>query len=237
MKTRAWKVFWRLGLCGILSMAAPSDLRQAEAAERYIEGIGIETSSSYKIKVNAPGTAVYMDRTVHSPKVAEAVLGKTYKASSYEMEWVLIEDENIKGYLKVDDRVTLLETACEEMNPRAFLRSNVVEYALEFVGKPYVWGGEDPHTGVDCSGFTAYVMKHVAGVPLTHASWIQAAEGRAVQSPRPGDLVFYSNGSRINHVAIYIGNGQIVHASSRKTGIRVSAWNRRTPVKIVDVLS
>ncbi|MEG0689584.1 MAG: NlpC/P60 family protein, partial [Hungatella sp.] len=64
-------------------------------------------------------------------------------------------------------------------------------------------------------------------------------EGRTVKSgnPKPGDLIFYSGGGRINHVAIYIGSGQIVHASSAKTGIKVSKWNGRTPARIVDVLS
>ena len=58
-----------------------------------------------------------------------------------------------------------------------------------------------------------------------------------MDTPKPGDLIFYSKNGTINHVAIYIGNGQIVHASSEKTGIKISAWNRRTPVRIVDVLS
>ncbi len=53
---------------------------------------------------------------------------------------------------------------------------------------------------------------------------------------RPGDLIFYGNGRRINHVAMYIGDGQVVHASTERTGIKTSPWNYRAPVKIVDVL-
>ena len=91
--------------------------------------------------------------------------------------------------------------------------------------------------GADCSGFTSYVMRHAAGVSLSHSSAAQAGEGRAVSEPKPGDLVFYSSGGRINHVAIYLGNGQIVHASTEKTGIKISNLTYRTPAKIVDVLS
>jgi len=77
------------------------------------------------------------------------------------------------------------------------------------------------------------------GVSLPHSSKAQANCGKSISSSqmRPGDLVFYtgSNGV-INHVALYIGNGQVCHASSAKTGIKISTWNYRTPAKIVNVL-
>lgn len=120
----------------------------------------------------------------------------------------------------------------------AALRQQVVDYALQFVGGRYVAGGNDPHTGADCSGFTRYVMQHAAGVNLNRSSVSQATQGVQVSADqmRPGDLIFYANGSKINHVALYIGDGQIVHASTYKTGIKISQWNYRTPVKIVNVL-
>ena len=118
------------------------------------------------------------------------------------------------------------------------LRSEIVTYALQFVGNRYKYGGTNPNTGVDCSGFTSYVMRHAASVELPHSSGGQSHMGRVVSSSemRPGDIISYGSGKRINHVALYIGNGQIVHASTEKTGIKVSRWNYRTPVRIVNVL-
>lgn len=117
-------------------------------------------------------------------------------------------------------------------------RQNLVNYALQFVGGRYVAGGNDPHTGADCSGFTRYVMQHGAGVSLNRSSGSQATQGRTVSANemQPGDLIFYGNGSRVNHVAMYIGNGQIVHASTYQTGIKISQWNYRNPVRIASVL-
>lgn len=117
-------------------------------------------------------------------------------------------------------------------------RQKVVEFALSFVGGPYRYGGNDPRTGVDCSGFTRYVLSNAAGVHIARTSSAQAGEGVAINDVlmQPGDLLFYSGGGRINHVAMYIGGGKVVHASSVKTGIKISPWNYRTPVKIVNVL-
>lgn len=117
-------------------------------------------------------------------------------------------------------------------------RQNLVNYSLQFVGGRYKAGGNDPHTGADCSGFTRYVMQHGAGVSLNRSSGSQATQGRTVSADemQPGDLIFYGNGSRVNHVAMYIGNGQIVHASTYSTGIKISQWNYRTPIRIANVL-
>ena len=103
-----------------------------------------------------------------------------------------------------------LEAAIEVEND---LRSEIVTYALQFVGNRYKYGGTNPNTGVDCSGFTSYVMRYAAEVELPHSSGGQSRMGRQVSSSemRPGDIICYGSGKRINHVALYIGNGQIVH--------------------------
>ena len=117
-------------------------------------------------------------------------------------------------------------------------RSQLVNYALQFVGNRYVWGGTSLTNGVDCSGFTMRVMEKF-GVSLPHYSGSQAQMGKKVTSAtmKPGDLIFYagSNG-KVNHVAIYIGNGRIVHAARRRSGIKTSTWNYRTPVAIRSML-
>ena len=117
-------------------------------------------------------------------------------------------------------------------------RQELVNYALQFVGGRYRAGGNDPHTGADCSGFSSYVLLHGAGVSIARSSGAQAQQGVDVSADqmRPGDLIFYGNGSRINHVAMYIGNGQVVHASTERTGIKTSPWNYRTPARIKNVL-
>lgn len=117
-------------------------------------------------------------------------------------------------------------------------RAEIANYAVQFVGNPYVYGGSSLTNGADCSGFTMAVMAHF-GVSLPHHSASQANCGRAISASemRPGDLVFYAGSDgTINHVALYIGNGQVCHASSARTGIKISTWNYRTPAKIVNVL-
>ena len=123
----------------------------------------------------------------------------------------------------------------ERANQQAALRGKVVNYALQFVGNRYVWGGTNPNTGADCSGFVQYVLRNAAGVSLPRTSREQAKAGRAVTASEmlPGDLIFYTNSSGVvNHVAMYIGNGQIVHAASRRSGIKISTWNYRRPKTI-----
>ena len=129
------------------------------------------------------------------------------------------------------------EAAAKAAEEAASARQNLVDYALQFVGGPYRAGGNDPHTGVDCSGFVRYVMQHGAGISMNRSSGSQATQGHAVNSSQmqPGDLLFYSGGSGINHVAMYIGDGKIVHASTYATGIKISKWNYRNPVKIVSM--
>ena len=129
------------------------------------------------------------------------------------------------------------EAAARAAEEAASARQNLVDYALQFVGGPYRAGGNDPRTGVDCSGFVRYVMQHGAGISMNRSSGSQATQGHAVNSSQmqPGDLLFYSGGSGINHVAMYIGDGKIVHASTYATGIKISKWNYRNPVKIVSM--
>ena len=114
----------------------------------------------------------------------------------------------------------------------------VVEYAKNFVGNRYRYGGSSLTNGTDCSGFTRYVYQHGLGISLNRSSGSQASQGTAISASKmqPGDLLFYGSGKSINHVAMYIGDGKIVHASTEATGIKVSNWNYKNPVKIVSVL-
>ncbi|MCX4305516.1 MAG: SH3 domain-containing C40 family peptidase [Acetatifactor sp.] len=118
------------------------------------------------------------------------------------------------------------------------VRVELVEYAKTALGNPYVWGGTSLTKGADCSGFVLSVYKKF-GIKLSHSSSAQSKEGTKISASelQPGDLIFYANSSgTINHVALYIGGGRVIHASSPSTGIKISKYNYRTPVKYVSIL-
>lgn len=106
--------------------------------------------------------------------------------------------------------------------------ASIASYALQFVGNPYVPGGTSLTNGADCSGFTQSVYKHF-GISIPRTSGAQAAGGKNVSlsDVQAGDIIYYGG-----HVAIYIGGGQIVHASTQKTGIKVSSYLYRTPITV-----
>lgn len=115
-------------------------------------------------------------------------------------------------------------------------QASIVEYAKQFLGNRYVWGGASLTGGTDCSGFTMSLYAKY-GHSLPHNAAAQAGCTRSVSSPKPGDLFFYSNGSRINHVAMYIGGGMVIHASNPRDGIKISNAYYRHPVKIGRVMN
>lgn len=147
---------------------------------------------------------------------------------------VKVDKDVIAAAVKETDNVMI-----NDVKDVSATRKKVVEYALKFKGNRYVWGGNSLTNGVDCSGFTQQIYKKF-GVNLARCSYAQANNGKeiAFEDLKPGDLIFYYNKKlkRIGHVALYIGDNQIVHAQSSKTGIVVSKWNYHTPYKAVNVL-
>ena len=119
------------------------------------------------------------------------------------------------------------------------LRQQIVDYALQFVGNPYVYGGTSLTNGTDCSGFTQSVLGNF-GINISRTAGAQSQGGKSVDLSQlePGDLLFYSGSGDygIGHVSMYIGNGQVVHASSSTTGIIVSDVNYRTPTSASDYI-
>lgn len=159
--------------------------------------------------------------------------------------WVKINVDVDEGYVSSDYLDISVElpkaqtmTEVRYGNGVSDVRVSLVQYATQFVGNPYVWGGTSLTRGADCSGFVLSVFANY-GISLPHSSVAQAGCGAKISSSeaQPGDLFFYGNGSRINHVAIYIGNGQVVHASSPRTGIKISSAYYRNPVKVVRVIN
>ena len=169
---------------------------------------------------------------------------ESFLVASQQDGWVEVEIDDTNAFISSDyvdvqyglnEAIPYTPVVAGSVSSR---RAEIANYAVQFVGNPYVYGGTSLTNGADCSGFTMSVMAHF-GVSLPHHSASQANCGRSISSSemRPGDLVFYAgSGGTINHVALYIGNGQVCHASSAKTGIKISTWNYRTPAKIVNVL-
>jgi len=118
------------------------------------------------------------------------------------------------------------------------IRNKIVEYALQFVGNPYVWGGTSLTQGADCSGFTQSVFRD-NGISIPRTSRTQAISGSriSVDNLQPGDLIFYDRNGTINHVGIYIGNGKVISASSPETGIRITNYNYRQPYRVVSYIT
>ena len=207
-------------------------------AEKYIKEVATVTTTTLFVR-ERPNT----DCAVITMVPIEEEL--TVIKSVDDGTWYKIEIDDEKGfvsgdYVEISRKLPKAMTISEVKYGQGVsnVRVDLVQYALQFVGNPYVWGGTSLTRGVDCSGFTRYVMKHGAGVGLERSSTYQASQGVSVSAEQmqPGDLIFYGKGSKINHVAMYIGDGKVVHASTEKTGIKTSPWNYRTPLKIVNVL-
>lgn len=145
-------------------------------------------------------------------------------------------------FMEYQDYLNTIEQAerkrIQRKEEMARLREKMVSYAKQFLGGKYVYGQNDPHTGVDCSGFTKYIYRNVAGISLHRTAAEQSNQGIPITKDtiQAGDLVFYGGGGGINHVALYIGDGKVIHASNEENGIIISQWNYRSPVKIRNLI-
>lgn len=212
-------------------------------------------SASLMAIVNTERLNVRMEPNTDSKIWTQISKEERYSVVQQMDGWVQIEldtgdegEESDGAYISTSDNLVEVRYALAEAikfspmeelaNQQASRRSKIVNYALQFVGNRYVWGGTSLTNGADCSGFTQSVLKHF-GIGIPRVSRDQANAGRAVKSSemRPGDLIFYTNSKgTVNHVAMYIGNGQVVHAASKKSGIKISSWNYRSPAKIRNVI-
>ncbi len=230
----------------------------------HIKSGEVEGYVSTEFLMTGPDAKIYADSLIRTVAVANtdglnvreqantdsAVLTQVLKDEELEYvetleDWIKVSIDGEEAYVaaefvtveeKLDTAITMTELLYGE--GVSDVRVDLVEYAKQFLGNPYVWGGTSLTKGADCSGFVLSVFKKY-GITLSHSSRAQANEGTKIKTSelKPGDLVFYSNSSgTINHVAIYIGGGQVIHASSPKTGIKISKYNYRTPAKAVRVI-
>ena len=194
--------------------------------------------------VNTETLNVRAEKSTEAAVLSQVGNSEAFTVNSVADGWVEISVDDSVGYIS-QDYVTLaqaLPTAktIEQVkygDGVSDVRASVVSYALQFVGNRYVWGGTSLENGVDCSGFTMRILGKY-GVSLPHSSKAQPSCGTKISASdaKPGDLFFYGSGSSISHVAIYIGNGQIVHASNKRDGIKVSNAFYRSPICVARYL-
>lgn len=150
------------------------------------------------------------------------------------------QNQNTQAPTEAQTTEAATEAATEALPPAPAANpsaQSVCDFALQFVGNPYVYGGTSLTDGTDCSGFTMSVYANF-GVYLPHSSRAQANCGTEVSLSEvaPGDIIFYKNGgTTIGHAALYIGGGQVVHACNEKVGIIVSNMYYSTPCKAIRV--
>lgn len=194
--------------------------------------------------VNTETLNVRAEKSTEAAVLSQVGNSEAFTVNSVADGWVEISVDDSVGYIS-QDYVTLaqaLPTAktIEQVkygDGVSDVRASVVSYASQFVGNRYVWGGTSLEKGVDCSGFTMRILGKY-GISLPHSSRAQPSYGTKISASeaKPGDLFFYGSGRSISHVAIYIGNGQIVHASNKRDGIKVSNAYYRNPICVVRYL-
>lgn len=174
-----------------------------------------------------------------SSLVAQLKAGETVQIIGFNTNWYKVTYGSKTGYIR-SDLVTLLEKPAQNYGTAATLTTNgstgtgasssftsagqkIADYALQYVGYRYVYGGADP-SGFDCSGFVKYVFTHF-GYKINRTATAQLADGYAVSrdSLQPGDVIYFGYGSTAQHVGIYIGNNQFVHAQNSSTGVVISS--------------
>ena len=144
-----------------------------------------------------------------------------------------VSSENVDTDVSAEESVDNSETEEEAQSgpTEEELRAQIVDFALQFEGNPYVYGGTSLTNGADCFGFVMSVFAQFGySLPRVAADQYYQSVQKSVADLEPGDLVFY--GSGISHVALYIGDGQIIHASTSASGIKISNYDYETPVGV-----
>ena len=187
-------------------------------------------------RVTGNGVNIRDEASMDGAVLTQVLTGEELEYLDTVDDWIKVGLDDEEGYIsaefvEIEEKLDTAVTMSELLYGMGVsnLRVDLVEYAKQFVGNPYKWGGTSLTKGTDCSGFVQSVFKHY-GISLSRTSRAQAGDGKKISSSEllPGDLVFYSDSrGTINHVALYIGGGRVVHASNKKTGIKISKYNYR----------
>lgn len=204
-------------------------------AEELVSAIATVTTDALKVRAEANTESEVITLVPNGEELEVAEAGDEWIKVYLDDEEVFVSAEYVRVDAKLETAITMTELLYGQ--GVSDVRVDLCQYAKEFLGNPYVWGGTSLTNGADCSGYVLSIFKKY-GVSLPHSSRAQANCGTTItlSEARPGDLIFYGNGQNINHVAIYIGGGQVIHASNPRTGIRISNATYRSPVKVVRIL-
>jgi cell wall-associated NlpC family hydrolase len=220
----------RQGYVNVSGLELPEEEIE-EIIEEVIEEVVEETTVEALNKVAIVNVSVLNIR--QEPNLSANVIGKTNRSNQWTItniydEWVEIETSNgVKGYL-FKEYVTIRDKDAQ-VNAED-IRSELINYARQFLGNPYRYGGNSLTQGTDCSGFTQLIFRNF-GYSISRTSRTQINDGVRISKSEllPGDLVFYGYNNSISHVAIYMGNDQIIHANTPSTGIVISKLNIGIP--------
>ena len=205
--------------------------------------------------VNTAALKLRSEASTDSEEITLLAQGETYPIIETGDAWTKIQLDTVTGYVKNEyitvsynmptakavsapEQTPTTEAPVTE-TPTSNLGQQIANFACQFVGNPYVWGGTSLTNGADCSGFVQSVYKNFGySLPRTCTPQSNAGTPVSIAALQPGDLVFYDHGTgSCEHVGIYIGNGQIVHASSSRTGIKISNVNYSTPFKACRIVN
>lgn len=196
----------------------------------------VEESDNFIIEINKYEKTEYNKtenvKSVIGKETSQDVLQNEIQNKKAEAERRAAEEaerqRKIEEQKRRQQKEAAMKQVVKEQQTVSSSNSEIVNYALQFNGNPYVYGGTSLTNGADCSGFVQSIYKHF-GVSLPRTARAQAGAGHAVSfsNLQPGDLVFYSGdgGASITHVALYIGNGKIIHAMNPKDGIGITSVN------------
>ena len=205
----------------------PESTKAAETVKEPTEGSTQE--KTVEISSGDAPTAPYgPGGSSEKPKETEAPTKQAQKESSS------VTGENGGPGVTMKAETTVATTAATKAAKEKVSRTALVAYAKQFVGNPYVFGGTSLTNGADCSGFVMRVYEKF-DISTGRNTKQQANNGReiSIDAVQPGDLIFYGSGGEISHVAIYMGDGRVVHAANSKSGIITSSMTYRTPIKAV----
>ncbi len=199
------------------------------------------------IRVIAERLNVRTEPSLEARVTTQIIAGSEYPLLGVEGDWFSINiGGEINGYVHKDfvSIQYILNGAVPYEEPVVVptinpVRTEAISFGMQYLGGRYVWGGTTLGKGVDCSGFMLKIYEHY-GIALNRTSRQQVHNGVPVsfEEMKPGDLLFYNSRKtgQIGHVAMYIGNGQILHAASENRGIVIDAWNYMTPCAARNVI-
>lgn len=155
-----------------------------------------------------------------------------------DSEKVFVAKDYIEISYKLERAVEVKEVKEDKEKGISSTRADMVEFAKKYLGGKYVYGGTSLTNGIDCSGFMMRIYEHFGySIPRTSSAQASYATGIKSSEARPGDLFFYGSNGHVSHVAMYIGNGQVIHASNARTGIKISNAFYRTPIKVGRIIN